>query len=91
MPQARPSLRLLTSRPGCAAERAFSLKLVSRNTSCVDRPSWSAADAATCVVGLVARVAVGLAHEESRQAEAERGVGDAEEERLGPQPVRGRR
>ena len=39
------------------------------------------------VGGLVAGVAAGLAHEERGQAEAERGVGDAEEERLGAQPV----
>ena len=37
--------------------------------------------------GLVAGVAAGLADEQRRDAEAEPGVGEAEEERLGPQPV----
>ena len=37
--------------------------------------------------GFVAGVAAGLAHEQGRQAEAEAGEGDAEEERLGSQPV----
>ena len=39
------------------------------------------------VGGLVAGVAPGLTHEEGGQAESERGVGHAEEERFGAQPV----
>ena len=39
------------------------------------------------VGGFVVGVAVGLADEQHRQAEAEPGVGEAEEERFGTQPV----
>ena len=69
-------------------DSAGSLKLVSVNTSPVDEAAVE-----MCVADVVARflagVAVGLAHEERREPETERGVGEAEEERLGPQPVLG--
>ena len=39
MPQASPSLRLLTNPAWLAAESAFSFTLVSQNTSLVDSPA----------------------------------------------------
>jgi len=50
MPQARPSLRLLTMPAWLAADSAFSLKLVSTSTCLVDRSWWSSAAAFTWVM-----------------------------------------
>src|SRR6266542_4224041 len=49
MPQARPSLRLLTRPAWLQADRARSRKLVSRKTCLVDRPWWAAAEVFTWV------------------------------------------
>ena len=71
-PQARPSLRLLTSPAWLHDDSAFSVKLVSRKTSPVVRSSWSCSLAGDVVGGFVLGVAAGLADEQRRQAEAER-------------------
>src|SRR5579884_4008345 len=49
MPQATPSLRLLTMPAWLAADRARSRKLVRAKTSLVDSPAWASAEAATWV------------------------------------------
>ena len=91
-PQARPSLRLLTSPAWLAADRAGSRKLVRvkicRPVSAACR--WSGAvGAAVWVAGFVPGVVAGFADGQGGQAEAERGEGEAEVERRGPQPVAG--
>ena len=92
-PQARPSLRLLTSPAWLAADSAGSRRLVCaktcRSVRSPCRWSWRPSAARGVAAGLEAGVAAGLADRERGQAEAEGGVGDAEEERLGAQPVRG--
>ena len=76
--------------PACQHDdRAFSLKLVSGKTSLVERSAMEPSARGDMCGRFVTGVAVGLAHEQRRQAQAERGVGDAEEERLGPEPVAG--
>ena len=84
-------MRLLTRPAWLHDESAGSRKLVSMNTSRVDSPSCERVAVVTWLGGFVAGVAAGLADEQGGEPEAEAGVGDAEEERLGPQPVALRR
>ena len=88
-PQARPSLRLLTSPAWLAADRAFSRKLVRVKICRPVSPSWWSPSRGTWVRGLVPGVVAGLADEHGGQSEAEGGEGDAEQERRGAQPVLG--
>ena len=71
-------MRLFTIPAWLHDDIALSVKLVRRNTS-------SGADVVLVAVveGFVVGVAAGLAHEQGRQAEAQRGEGDAEVEGFG--------
>src|SRR5215216_912223 len=98
-PQARPSLRLLTSPAWLQADRAGSRQLVATTTWLVD--SWSGAGGGWRLgrgrvtadgligvgqLGFEVGVPAGLTDHQRRQPEAEAGIGQAEIERLGTQP-----
>ena len=88
-------MRLLTSPAWLAEDSAGSRRLVWHEHLPVGQLAVQVVVTAVgpwrCGAGLVAGVAAGLPDGEGRQAEAERGVGEAEEERLGAQPVAARR
>ena len=92
-------MRLLTSPAWLQADRAGSRQLVATTTWRVDsrsarlRPRWLGSGLRPWVIGIgqlgfEVGVPAGLADQQRRQAQAEAGVGQAEEERLGRSPAR---